>query len=146
MMYFLTNVIITISYLQVEFCLPWHVDYDTVIAHSSLHQAWPEANSFVPFGELHRSCCPFLAGLTHFSRSGWGCSCHFRDHHTGVTQQLLCSFFILPTLLQLHYDICKCCRMVEYGCNSYLLQPWLYISHSKHPQSYTKKEKRYGIF
>ena len=28
-------------YLQVQFCLPWHVDYGTVIAHSSLHQLDP---------------------------------------------------------------------------------------------------------
>ena len=48
--------------------------------HSSLHEAWPEASSFVPFRKLH-CMCPLLTGLTHFSERGWGFSYHFREPH-----------------------------------------------------------------
>ena len=48
--------------------------------HSSLHEAWPEASSFVLFRKLHCRC-PLLTGLNHFSERGWGFSCHFREPH-----------------------------------------------------------------
>ena len=97
-------------YMQMEFCLLWNVEYGTVITHSSLHQAGPEVGSFV----LLEKTAPQLSLLDRLNpllQKRLRVSCPFRDHHTGFTQQLLCSFFILPTFLKLHYDMQSCVEL-----------------------------------
>ena len=83
-------------------CGTWNVDYSIVITHSSLHQAWPEVSSF---GLLENCTAAVPDRLNPLLRKRLRVSCPFRDDHTGFTQQVLCSFFVLPTFLQFHYDM-----------------------------------------
>ena len=86
-------------YMQVESSLLWSVDQATVMG-GTLHCTRLD---------LRLGLLPLLDWLNPLLQKRLRGSFHCRDHNTRVTQQLLYSFFILPTFLHMHYDTCKCC-------------------------------------